>query len=266
MHIILSALLIFLTFIACPQAWALQPHLASYSMNMVSARNGSPVGGASGKMIFRFEDVCDAYTIEQKVNLNLFYAEGETIAIDSSSSSWESKNGDQYKFNTRRQSNGGESEIFRGNASIDNSQNGTAHYVLPETKAVSLIAGTMFPTKHTMQMLEDAKRGKKLFVATVFDGGDETGQNEISTFIGPAQAIADTSPWSVLKGKKIWPVRMAFFPNDSKAEEPDYEMSMQLAENGIAESLTLDYGDFVVAATLEKLELLPECASPLTKN
>lgn len=50
---------------------------------------------------------------------------------------------------------------------------------------------------------------------------------------------------------------MAFFPMDSDEAAPEYEMSLKLLENGVAQSMLIDYGDFTVAAVLEKIEAIP---------
>ena len=41
---------------------------------------------------------------------------------------------------------------------------------------------------------------------------------------------------------------------------PDYEMSVRLFENGVAEAMVLDFGNFTVRASLEEFEFLPEPA------
>ena len=45
-------------------------------------------------------------------------------------------------------------------------------------------------------------------------------------------------------------MRLAFFPSKSDSASPEYEMSMLLLHNGIAESMQIDYGDFTVNAVV----------------
>ena len=57
---------------------------------------------------------------------------------------------------------------------------------------------------------------------------------------------------------KAWPIRVAFFPTQSDSAQPEYERSLHLLDNGIAESMQIDYGDFTVNAVLDKIEALPK--------
>jgi hypothetical protein len=56
-------------------------------------------------------------------------------------------------------------------------------------------------------------------------------------------------------------MRLAFFPADSKQEQPDYELGMRLLDNGVSQEMTLDYGDYVIHAKLDDIEALsrPSC-------
>ena len=55
-------------------------------------------------------------------------------------------------------------------------------------------------------------------------------------------------------------MRLAFYAPDASGSEPDYEVGMKLLENGVAEAMTLDYGDLVVRARLREIQALkPNC-------
>ncbi|MEE8560076.1 MAG: DUF1849 family protein, partial [Alphaproteobacteria bacterium] len=64
-----------------------------------------------------------------------------------------------------------------------------------------------------------------------------------------------------LTSRPSWRMRLAFFPVQSAAPEPDYELGVRLFDNGVAGDLVLDYGDFTLLATLERIEALakPAC-------
>ena len=51
-----------------------------------------------------------------------------------------------------------------------------------------------------------------------------------------------------------WRVRLAFFPVDAKAEEPDYELGMDLLDNGVSRDMVIDYGDYSIRAKLDDIE------------
>jgi hypothetical protein len=54
-----------------------------------------------------------------------------------------------------------------------------------------------------------------------------------------------------------WPVRISYFDRGKAGGEnmPVYSIGFEMYENGIARSLSLDYGDFVVAGDMSQLEM-----------
>lgn len=53
---------------------------------------------------------------------------------------------------------------------------------------------------------------------------------------------------------------MAFFDRDAASQQPDYEVGMRYWDNGVADDLTMDFGDFVMKGTLSQLTVLhPGC-------
>jgi hypothetical protein len=54
-----------------------------------------------------------------------------------------------------------------------------------------------------------------------------------------------------------WPVRISYFDRATEGGErtPVYSIGFEMYENGISRSLSLDYGDFVVAGEMSQLEL-----------
>jgi hypothetical protein len=56
--------------------------------------------------------------------------------------------------------------------------------------------------------------------------------------------------------KNIWPIKLAFYNKDTKKAKPDYEIKLEIDEDGIIHYYETDYGDFVIEANLEKLSYL----------
>ena len=52
-------------------------------------------------------------------------------------------------------------------------------------------------------------------------------------------------------------VHVAFFDRDAASQQPDYEVSMRYWDNGVADDLSMDFGDFVMKGTLSELAVLP---------
>ena len=54
----------------------------------------------------------------------------------------------------------------------------------------------------------------------------------------------------------VWPIKLAFYPNETKQSKPDYEITIELDDVGIVHSYEVDYGDFVVKAKLQKFKII----------
>lgn len=245
-----------------PSPIVVAPHRAIYKMSLASVKNGSNVAAASGQMAFEWADACDGWAVQQHMNLHFTYAEGDESDTNTTSVDWEAKNGDAYKFNTRRVTDGKETENYRGGATLTRN-GGTGVYIQPKEKEIKLSSGTLFPSAHTILILQKAQTDERFFTRSVFDGSDEDGLADVSAFIGPRSEPSQNKPLSAelrnnpLLDKPSWPVRLAFFTPNSETGEPDYEMDMTLQSNGITRSMTIDYGDFTISGVLVSLEALP---------
>ena len=86
---------------------------------------------------------------------------------------------------------------------------------------------------------------------------------EVISFFGVPNKSAKAETAKALSNLTSWPVSISYFPRKGgKSEEtPDYQVSMQLFDNGVSGDLVLDYGEFVLNAHLAKLDLLepPKC-------
>ncbi|MBV8167810.1 MAG: cell envelope integrity EipB family protein [Alphaproteobacteria bacterium] len=234
-----------------------EPHRAVYKMTLERATSASGVVGAHGTMLYQWADSCDGWTIEQRYKLRMQYGEQDDAELSISFVTWESKDGTRYRFNVRKLKDGDTTEELRGDAKVPQGAAGEAKFVKPEASALDLPAGTMFPTAHTLALIEAALSGATFLSKQVFDGGTVEGPFEVTGGIG-SEHPADPSDKNPLLRKRWWSIRLAFFPADSQSPQPDYELGMDLQDNGIARELVLDYGNFVVRAKLESLEPMPK--------
>ncbi len=235
------------------------PHRAIYAMSLRSARNNSSITDVRGKMLFQWADACDGWTIEQRFDLSFLYAESEEVEMELSFATWEAKDGLSYRFNMRKHINKVLDEDVRGEASLDRPGGpGRAVFDRPEPRTMRLPSGVLFPSRHTVALIERAQAGDTLFFRRVFDGADTEGASDISAAIlGQETEIATDLDDQLLKGP-LWMVRLAFFPIKTPEGLPEYELSLRLLENGVAEAMIIDYGDFAVDVTLDTIEALPE--------
>jgi hypothetical protein len=237
------------------------PHRALYSMTLGSTKPNSGVVGASGTMSYVWGETCDGWTVEQRYKLRMQYTESPEVEITSNYVTWESKDGLRYRFNEKKLKNGELDEEVRGEAKLDGpGEGGSATFTRPKQETVDLPPGAIFPTAHTILIIERAVSGEQFVSEQVFDGASEDSAVQVSAVIGQEQQPngADAAPKSVLLDRRSWRVRLAFFPSDANSEKPEYELGMRLYDNGVSREMLLDYGDFAVKAKLDEIEALPK--------
>jgi hypothetical protein len=258
-----AAALLFISLVAAagPAAGAeIAPHRALYSMRLGKVRSGSSVVDARGAMEYEWGETCSGWTIEQRYRLRMRYAESPDAEIQSNFVTWESKDGQRYRFNDKEMRNGKVTQDLRGTARLDGpGKGGVALFSQPRPHARKLPAGVLFPSAHTILLIDAARRGRHFIVRKVFDGSADEGAIEVSAVIGP-KLIPDPAEekLSPLLRRPGWNFRLAFFPADSNAEEPDYELGMQLLDNGVSQAMVIDYGEYVIDAKLDDIEPLPK--------
>ncbi|MGH7072712.1 MAG: EipB family protein [Stellaceae bacterium] len=143
---------------------------------------------------------------------------------------------------------------------------GVAEFSKPEQTTIPLAPRVLFPTAHTLFLINEAEAKVPFVVRHVFDGTTVDAATMISAVIGPKLKPGVEGPGehpikSPLLDRPSWRMRLAFFPADSKSEVPDYELSMRLMDNGVSQDMVLDYGDYVIKATLQRIKALskPAC-------
>jgi hypothetical protein len=246
-----------------PQAAQITPHRALYTMALDAARGDSGVVGATGAMDYEWGETCDGWTIEQRYRLKVRYAESSDVDITSTFATWESKDGLRYRFNQRQTRNGTLDQEIRGEARLEGpGKGGVAVFTKPQAQTLKLAAGVVFPSAHTILLIDKARSGATLVTRQVFDGATDENAVQVSAVIG---AKSSTDPVSAklspLLERPGWYIRLAFFPADANAEEPDYELGMDLLDNGVSRDMVIDYGDYSIRAKLDDIEPLakPGC-------
>ncbi|HTV44885.1 MAG TPA: cell envelope integrity EipB family protein [Stellaceae bacterium] len=239
------------------------PHRALYIMTLGSARSDSGVVDANGTMDYEWGETCDGWTIEQRYRLQMGYAENRDVDITSSFVTWESKDGLRYRFNQRETRNGELDQEIRGSAELDGpGKGGIARFTLPQQHTLKLAPGVLFPSAHTILLINEASAGKTFLSRQVFDGAADENAVQVSAVIsGKLGADPAAGRLGPLLDQPGWNVRLAFFPADPTAEEPDYELGMRLLDNGVSTDMVIDYGDYSIRAKLVAIESLgkPSC-------
>ena len=233
------------------RAAELAAHHAQYDLTLERGRG--EVIAVSGSMEYNVTDACDAWAVRQRLRMRLTGADGSEVEMLSDYSTIERKDGSSLRFRLR-QTNAGEppSEIA-GNATVG-SDGGQAVYTSPEPATKPLPAGTLLPMRHTEAIIAAAKAGKKFIALPIFDGtGTDGAQNSAIAIAswGPPRPGAPPGLETLESGR----MRIAFFGRQATGPQAEYEVGMRYYENGVADEMSMDFGDFVVAAKLHTLEL-----------
>jgi len=231
-------------------------HRALYQLTLDPLRQ-SDVVAAAGTMGYEVMDACDGWAVRQRLDMTITNHDGQDTHMVSDYATWESKDGLSFRFHMKQMTDDAVTSQTDGEAKLDRAGGaGEAHYTLPEDMVKKLPMGTLFPMAHTGAILDGATAGKKFLAIPLFDGTVESGVQDSSIIIlkvskPAANRYAALSPlWSTR-------VRLAFFDRDPPSETPDYEVAMTYWENGVADGLQMDFGDFTVDAKMTEFNPLP---------
>lgn len=236
------------------------PHRAVYDLSLETAGSNSGITGVSGRMVLEWADACEGYTTTQQIRMRIERAEGLLIDSDFAIASWESKDGNTFRFRIRNIVGGDLVEEFGGLAERDGvRQKGIVRMKVPAAATIPLPAGTVFPSEHSNILTREAKKGAKRIEARVFDGTGEEGLFDAVAFVTGHTPVGKTAAGLAgLDDQEAWNMRMAYFKVGDTSGLPEYEVGFRLFANGVADQLVLDYGDFVVGSKIAHFEALPD--------
>lgn len=239
-------------------AQTVAPHRAAYSLSLGDAHN-SGITGIDGALVVEWGEVCEGWTISQRMRFQMSGGDSGQTDSDITFSSFESRDGTSYRFSLRTLRDGDIVEDLRGKATLDPDKGGKAEFTEPG-ETIDLPPGTMFPTAHSLLLINLAQGGEHQVTRAVFDGATLDGALDVSAIIGdatpPDPKIAAMAP--SLGNRPNWRVRMAYFNPDDKTGIPSYETAMRMLDNAVASEYSFDYPEFTMKAKLERLEPLPK--------
>jgi len=253
-------LAVVLLFLAAP-AWAadtvhLAAHRALYRLTLDKTRSTDMVG-ASGTMGYEVIDACEGWAVRQRLDMNILNTDGQTIEMVSDYATWESKDGLRFRFHVRQTTEGAVTSQTDGDARLDGPGGpGVAHYTTPQPATKKLPEGTLFPMAHTAAVIEAAKSDKRYLSLPLFDGTDEGGA-QYSSIVVLDWKKPEPTKWPGLSSLPSTRVQIAFFGLDSDSMVPDYQVAMRYWENGVADDMRMDFGDFVMDAKMTNFALQP---------
>ncbi|KKX33658.1 cell envelope integrity EipB family protein [Rhizobium sp. LC145] len=248
----------------------LVPHRAVYDLKLKEASERSGIEGMYGRMVYEFTgSACTGFTTNFRFVTRISTGE-ETRMTDQQTTTFENALAREFRFETKSFTDEQLDKQVRGEAVAGESGVKVA-ISAPEQRQIDL-ATSDFPTEHMLEVIENAKKGNRFFESRIFDGSENGDQSLMTTTVlgkeqAPAPGDADADKAGEFSKTPYWPVTISYFNEGADGDPtPVYSMSFKLYGNGITRDLTMDYGDFVLTGSLEKLEMLdkgPEnCSAP----
>ena len=242
-------------------ARALASHRGIYTLTLDRARENAAIVDVSGAMLFELIDACESWASRQRFTMTLRNREGTELETGSDYATLESMDGRNLRFSLTQVTQGAVRSRVAGQAELTADGSGVARYSEQEVKELPIPPGTLLPNTHTIAALNAARAGQRLLVAPIFDGTTADGAQQTTTVLSPwqgPQPVPEAPSLSTLGSSRM---RIAFFEPDGEqaggARTPSYEVSLRYFENGVADDMIMDFGDFTVRAKLMKLEDAP---------
>jgi hypothetical protein len=244
----------------------IRAHRAVYDLKLERSSEGSNVSGADGRMVMELTgSACEGWSTSFRRVMEMRPAEGETQLFDNQVASWESGDGQSLQLNDKQFINNRlETETkLKADMDTDRSKGGKGVIDEPKSEQFDLPSGVLFPMAHQKHIMEAAERGETRDVSILFDGASGSKIYKVISFIGKRKEPgADKTADKALQTLPSWPLSVTFYEYDTKQttseELPSYQMSFPIYENGVAGTLTIDYGDYVLSGKLTSLELLDQ--------
>ncbi len=243
--------------LAARVAAGLAAHRALYHLSLESARNGS-VTAATGTMTYEVIDACEGWAVQQRLEISLTNRDGQDIQMVSDYATWEAKNGTKLRFRMRQSTDTATTQITEGEAVLDHAGGrGEVRYNKPAVATKPLPPGTLFPMWHTATIIAAAEQGKKFLALPLFDGTTDDGAQDTFVIVvnwHKPEAFRLAASLAKLPSGRV---HVAFYDHAARKALPDYEVGMRYWENGVADDLRMDFGDFVMDGKLTQLKLTP---------
>lgn len=252
----------FLAFLLSPAgADELASHRAAYDLELVRSETSADIAGLDGRMVLEWSGTaCEGYTLTQRLVTRIYDTDGGLMVRDMRMTSWESGEGDTFRFEVQRYVDSKLEETVSGMAERG-ADGAYADFSSPKAGRLLLPERVLFPSEFVRDLVSAAEKDEKLVTATVFEGAEIDRYFDVSAFIG-RRSVAETD-LSALEGEGAalgnepsWPVQVSYFLPTDPEGLPDYQVSYRLFSNGVSSDMKLDYGDVVVQGKLTSLEFL----------
>lgn len=230
-------------------------HKAIYSLNIKKTNKNSSIEGGYGRSHFEIQQVCNGWNINEDYILLYKLADNKNANSLFSNKTFENTNGTQHSFEYNEKSDfNGENGHHGFIQKINNKIVGSL--ISENIKELSFNDDILFPVDHLKKLINIAENKGKFFTSKVFFGTEDKKLiKTVSAFISKKK-ISKIKNNSYLLNKMVWPIKLAFYPSNTKQSKPDYEITIELDEVGVVHNYDVNYGDFIVEANLEKFKTI----------
>jgi hypothetical protein len=237
----------------------LAPHRAAYRLDLGEAR-GSGISSVRGAMVFDIVDACEGWATRQRMTMTISDRDGQDIETISEYATYEAKDNSRLRFSLTQTTGGAVSQRIGGEAELGPDGAGRVRYAEPVGQEEALPAGTLLPMRHTALAVETARASRRLLAAPLFDGTSDEGAQDTTTVVTGWGATPGEARFPLLANQASGRMRIAFFERGagtSGASAPEYEVGLRYFENGVADELVMDFGEFTVTGRLLELTPIP---------
>lgn len=234
-------------------------HRAAYRLDLGEARN-SGIASVRGAMVFDVADACEGWATRQRMTMTVTDRDGQEIETVSDYATYEAKDNSRLRFSLTQTTQGAVSQRVSGEAELNPDGSGTIRYAEPAGKEEALPAGTLLPMRHTVLAVETARAGRRLLTAPLFDGTSDEGPQDTTTIISAWSPAAAQPRFPLMADQASGRMRIAFFERGAGgngASQPEYEVGLRYFENGVADEIIMDFGEFSVSGQVLELAALP---------
>ena len=229
------------------------PHRAEYRITLDQVRTGAMVTAMTGKLGFEWRDVCDGWAVNQRFGIHFTDTHGRQHWSDRRYLTWEAKDGSAFRFSIRAVRDDVVIEEAEGQAVLHgDGSGGEILFKLPSAYRAALPEGTIFPSSHFLRILEDLRSPGGPRADVVFSGSEEDGLQRVNTFFGSEIGPGAEAPGSGLADLFGRHVRIGYFPYFDRDLHADYEVILQVRENGVLDRFVIDYTDFSIKGVLNQ--------------
>ncbi|HLO22894.1 MAG TPA: cell envelope integrity EipB family protein [Methyloceanibacter sp.] len=270
--LVVAALLLDITFagpanaLAAKEPTKLVAHRAVYEMTLDDARSASGITGIDGRMVFEFTgSPCDGYSLNMRMVTQMTDSQGQTNLTDLRSSTWEQGDGQKFRFQSAQYLNDKLGDVTMGRA-VRGAPDADVKVKISQPAAgeLDLPAQVLFPTQHSLALIDAALAGQSLFQARIYDGSEKGRKVYDTTAIigkmvkpgADADKLEAAAKDKGLGDLASWPVSIGYFEPKGGDLTPSYQIDFRLYANGVSRELLIDYGDFSIHGTLTSLEYL----------